>query len=224
MAANQFNQFFNRGRGRNGNNCGRGNGRVLNFLMANLSFLANPTMVKVSFPFHNLNPSLIFNKAKNLFVRYVVRMATLLWIVTIWWILRIKGDTLQLSLHQWLQVQWLQTLALIQTKIGSLTLVLLITLHQTCLSFLFINNLLLMRLLQWAMGKNNLSLILVMVIFSLHFTISILITFLGYPRLVQIYFQYINFVYKIMHFVILMPISSQFRIYLRGRSYANGWV
>ena len=51
--------------------------------MASLSFLANPIMVKVSFPFHSLNPSLIFNKAKNLFVRYVVRMATLLWIVTI---------------------------------------------------------------------------------------------------------------------------------------------
>ena len=62
--------------------------------MASLSFLANPTMVEVSFPFHSLNPSLIFNKAKNLFVRYVVRMATLLWIFTIWWILRIKGDTL----------------------------------------------------------------------------------------------------------------------------------
>jgi len=74
------------------------------------------------------------------------------------------------------------------------------------------------------MGKNCLSLILVMVIFSLHFTILILITFLGYPRLVQIYFQYINFVYKIMHFVILMPINSQFRIYLRGRSYTKGWV
>ena len=56
---------------------------LLNFLMAILSFLANPTMVKVSFPLHSFNPSLIFNKAKDLFVRYMIRMAILLWIVTI---------------------------------------------------------------------------------------------------------------------------------------------
>ena len=37
---------------------------LLNFLMAILSFLANPTMVKVSFPLHSFNPSLIFNKVK----------------------------------------------------------------------------------------------------------------------------------------------------------------
>ena len=190
---------------------------LLNFLLVSLNSLANPTMVKISFPLHSLNQSLNFNEVKDLFVRSVVRMVTLLWIITIGWILHIKGDTFQLSLHQWLQVQWLQTLALIQTKISSLTIVLLITLHQTCLSSLFINNLQLVRLSQWTMGKNYLSLILVMVSFSLHFTISILITFLGYYRLLQTYFQWIKFFYKIMPFVILMSINSQFRIYLRGK-------
>ena len=65
MAVNQFNQSFNRGRGRNGNNRGRVNARgnnngqfsgsqLLNFLLVSLSSLANPTLVKVSFPLHSL--------------------------------------------------------------------------------------------------------------------------------------------------------------------------
>ena len=56
---------------------------LLNFLMAILSFLANPTMVKVSFPLPNHNPSLIFHKVRGQCVRSMVRMAILLWIAII---------------------------------------------------------------------------------------------------------------------------------------------
>ena len=56
---------------------------LINLLLASLNSLANPTMVKVSFPLPSLNPSLIFNKVKDLFVISMVRMATLLWIVII---------------------------------------------------------------------------------------------------------------------------------------------
>ena len=56
---------------------------LLNFLLVNPSSLSNPTMVKVSFPLHSLNPSLIFNKVKRQFARSVVRMVILLWTITI---------------------------------------------------------------------------------------------------------------------------------------------
>ena len=74
------------------------------------------------------------------------------------------------------------------------------------------------------MGKNYQLLILGMVSFLLLYTISTLITSLGYHRLLQIYFQCISFVYKIAPFVILMLIDSQFRIYLRGKSYTKGYL
>ena len=51
---------------------------LLNFLLVSLSSLANPAMVKVSFLLHSLNPSLVFNKVKDLFVRSMVRIVILL--------------------------------------------------------------------------------------------------------------------------------------------------
>ena len=59
---------------------------VVNFLvvtMVNFLVVANFTMVMVNFHLH-YNPRLILHihKDKELLVRFVVRMATLLWIVT----------------------------------------------------------------------------------------------------------------------------------------------
>lgn len=92
MTVIQFNQSFNIGRGKNGKivvvvvmeeATTMANFVVVNFLVIIPNLLANLTMVKGNFPFHSLNPNPIINKANDLSVRSVGRMATLPWIVAI---------------------------------------------------------------------------------------------------------------------------------------------
>ena len=56
---------------------------LISLLLVSLNSLANPTMVKVSFPPPNHNPSLISHKVRGQCVRSVVRMVILLWIAII---------------------------------------------------------------------------------------------------------------------------------------------
>ena len=187
---------------------------LLNFLLVSLSSLANPTLVKVSFPLHSLKSQsksnfqqgqrpvcYIYGKNGHTALDCYHRMnfayqgrhpsANLA-------LMAASSMVANSGSHP--NQNWLTDICAFDHITLDLSQ---LSLHQQPTTSETVT-----------MGKNYLSLILVMVSFSLNFTISILITFLGYHIFLQNYFQCIKFVYKIIPFVILRPISSQFRIYL----------